>query len=204
MVEGTLSLLHEDGSFEPLAVERWLAAPTHEDLELLGLALAPVLDVGCGPGRHAAALAQSGVAVLGIDVAPSAVRLARRQGACALQRSVFDRVPGTGRWSSLLLLDGNIGIGADPCALLTRAKQLLSPNGRVLVEVASPAQKSCNLTLYLQVPGRPTEGVPWAQVCARDVGRLALQSGFKLRRLWASGERWFAWLDSCSGGAVLS
>ncbi len=33
MAEGTLSLLHEDGSFEPLAVERWLAAATHEDLE---------------------------------------------------------------------------------------------------------------------------------------------------------------------------
>ncbi len=30
MAEGTLSLLHEDGSFEPLAVERWLAAATHE------------------------------------------------------------------------------------------------------------------------------------------------------------------------------
>ncbi|MDQ3752951.1 MAG: methyltransferase domain-containing protein [Actinomycetota bacterium] len=198
MAEETLSLLHEDGRLEPLAFERWLAAASHEDLEVLELATAPVLDVGCGPGRHAAALARSGVAVLGIDVAPSAVRLARCQGACVLQRSVFDRVPGTGRWSTLLLLDGNIGIGADPAALLMRARELLSPYGRVLMEVARPSQESCNLTLCLQVFGMPAERLPWAQVGARDVDRLASESGFKTRRVWASGERWFAWLDSCT------
>lgn len=200
--DGTLNMIHEDGSSEPLAMERWLAPATQQDLEVLELALAPVLDVGCGPGRHAAALARSGVAVLGIDVAPSAVKLARCRGACALQRSVFDRVPGAGRWSSLLLLDGNIGIGADPRALLMRARDLLSWNGRVLVEVAPPGKRSCNLTLCLQVGGKPTEWLPWAQVDAMDVGKLASESGFKVRRVWASGERWFAWLDACSDSRV--
>lgn len=40
------------------------------------------LDVGCGPGRYAIALAAQGAArVLGIDVAPAMIELARRQAA---------------------------------------------------------------------------------------------------------------------------
>ncbi len=99
----------------------------------------------------------------------------------------------------MLLLDGNIGIGANPCALLRRARELLAPHGRVLAEVAPPAKRSCDLTLCLQVGGRPAEWLPWSQVSATDVDKLASESGFMARRVWASGERWFAWLDSCSG-----
>jgi SAM-dependent methyltransferase len=45
------------------------------------LALAPghrVLDVGCGPGRHAHALAARGIDVVGVDVSERFVELARR------------------------------------------------------------------------------------------------------------------------------
>ena len=77
----------------------------------------PVLDVGCGPGRMLRAAALQGHLVLGIDVAPAAVRLARGQGLPVLLRSVFDRLPGMGRWGTALLMDGNIGIGGDPSAL---------------------------------------------------------------------------------------
>lgn len=37
----------------------------------------PVLDVGCGSGDHAIALARRGVAVLGVDVVPAAIDQAR-------------------------------------------------------------------------------------------------------------------------------
>ncbi len=100
----------------------------------------------------------------------------------------------------MLLLDGNIGIGADPSALLKRARELLAPDGRVLAEVAPPGKRSCDLTLCLQVGGKSTAWLPWAQVSAMDINRLASESGFKARRVWARGERWFAWLESCSGG----
>ncbi|MEL7156590.1 MAG: class I SAM-dependent methyltransferase, partial [Actinomycetota bacterium] len=36
-----------------------------------------VLDVGCGPGRHALALAEAGMAVTGIDISPRFIDLAR-------------------------------------------------------------------------------------------------------------------------------
>ena len=74
----------------------------------------PVLDVGCGPGRLVLGLAQRGTVALGVDPAPAAVALARSRGAPVLQRSVFDPLPGQGRWRTVLLADGNIGIGGDP------------------------------------------------------------------------------------------
>src|SRR2546428_10618175 len=43
-----------------------------------------VLDVGCGPGRYAIALARAGAArVLGVDLAPAMVSLAKREAARA-------------------------------------------------------------------------------------------------------------------------
>jgi hypothetical protein len=35
----------------------------------------------------------------------------------------------------VLLLDGNIGIGGDPHRLLRRVRELLTPTGRLLVEL---------------------------------------------------------------------
>ncbi len=50
-------------------------------VRVLGLAPgARVLDVGCGPGRHAHELARRGIVVHGIDIAQTFVDLAR-QGA---------------------------------------------------------------------------------------------------------------------------
>ncbi len=90
---------------------RWLGAATAAEERLLDHAVAPVLDIGCGPGRHLLALARRGVAALGLDVTLSAVRLARSRGAVVVHGSIFEPVPETGTWSTALLLDGNIGIG---------------------------------------------------------------------------------------------
>ena len=46
-------------------------------LELAGLEGGSVLDLACGPGRHAAALAKRGFRVTGVDLSPSLLRRAR-------------------------------------------------------------------------------------------------------------------------------
>ena len=56
-------------------------------------------------------LVQRGVPALGVDQSATAVALARRSGAPALRRDVFDPLPGTGRWHDVLLADGNVGLG---------------------------------------------------------------------------------------------
>jgi SAM-dependent methyltransferase len=51
-----------------------------------------VLDVGCGPGRHALELARRGISVVGIDISESFVRLARRTASEeGLSNVVFER-----------------------------------------------------------------------------------------------------------------
>src|SRR5262245_10811783 len=100
-----------DGDLVLLPLERWQAPPGPAEQPGLARAHGPVLDIGCGPGRHTRALASRGVMALGIDTSPSAVASARQSGCPVLRRSVFDRLPREGRWGSALLIDGNIGIG---------------------------------------------------------------------------------------------
>ncbi len=46
----------------------------------LGLAPgAPILDIGCGPGRHSLELARRGLQITGIDISPGFVEVARKQ-----------------------------------------------------------------------------------------------------------------------------
>ena len=97
----------------------------------------PVLDVGCGPGRIAHALSRRGLPALGIDIADVAVALAVARGASALARNVFDPLPGEGRWPTILVLDGNVGIGGDVTRLLRRLRELMALRGSLIIEASS-------------------------------------------------------------------
>lgn len=192
----TAQLRTRAGEVLHLPLDRWLGPPTAEEEGVLDRVVGPALDVGCGPGRHVLALARRGVVSLGIDVAGTAVELARRRGAPVLERSVFERVPGAGRWGSALLLDGNLGIGGDPPTLVRRVRALLRPGGRLLVEVEPPGAAAGTFQARLEVAGRPGPWFPWARVEAGDVQRLAGQSDCTVVELWQEGPRWFARLDA--------
>jgi SAM-dependent methyltransferase len=170
---------------------RWLGPATATDRDVLANVAGPVLDVGCGPARHVRALLDRGVPALGIDVSPEAIRLARRRGATVLRRSVFDHVPAPGRWGTVLLLDGSIGIGGDPAPLLRRAGTLLADGGTVLVEVAPPDVPSRLVTVRLHGDG---PAFRWAQVGIDGLATLADAAGLALGRTAAVGGRWFGWL----------
>ena len=182
-----------DGRRAALPVRRWRAAHVEGDVGLLDRCVGPVLDVGCGPGRIAAALAARRVPVLGIDVAPYAVALARRSGAVALRRDVFGRIPGAGRWATVVLADGNIGIGGDPARLLARVRDLLGTHGRALVEVDPPGRPDGSALLRLVDPaGRRTAPFRWARVNATALPALAGAAGFVVTCTWGEAGRCFA------------
>jgi len=92
-----------------------------------------VLDLGCGLGDFAAALAQHGAAVVGCDVAETALRLARaRHPGVEFVRSgeelpfadaSFDVV-----WAGEVLEHVQDGLG-----LLAEARRVLRPGGRLLL-----------------------------------------------------------------------
>lgn len=112
-----------------------LRAAGRADRELLDLCVGATIEIGCGEGSLGRHLASTGRIVLGIDVDPQAVAAAQARGAVVLQRSVFDAVPGEGRWQTVLLLGGSATIGDDPQLLLVRARDLLGPAGRIVVKL---------------------------------------------------------------------
>jgi SAM-dependent methyltransferase len=184
-----------DGAEVPLAIGRWLGRPTAEDFAVLALAVPPVLDVGCGPGRHVLALAERGMAALGVDPAPTAVRMGRSRGAIILQRSVFDRIPGAGRWGTALLLDGNVGIGGHPDRLLHRLAGLVATDGRILVEAEPPGFGLRMVRARIEALGRSGPWFPWARVGVHALTQLSGRHGFVVDRTWRESERWFVALS---------
>jgi SAM-dependent methyltransferase len=188
-------LVSRTGRTITLAVDRWLADVDADEESVLDRARGPVLDVGCGPGRHVVALGRRGVMALGVDVAPSAVVTARRRGGLILQRSVFERLPGVGRWGSALLLDGNVGIGGDPPALLRRLAALVRHGGRVLVEVEPPGTPASVEDWRVESGSQAGPWFPWAVVGVEDVDLVASASGLRAVERWSVGRRWFAQLE---------
>jgi SAM-dependent methyltransferase len=181
-----------DGTVMPLRVDRYLGPADATDELLLTDIRGPVLDVGCGPGRHLHALATRGVFALGVDLSPVAVDLARGGGARAIVASIFDELPGSGTWRSALLLDGNIGIGGAPARLLARIRTLLSDDGEVLVELDPPDATTVAVRARIETPNRVSSWFAWARVSAAGVGPVARAGGFEVSETWSHGDRWFA------------
>ncbi len=186
-------LQHEDGARVPLDVEIW-KRPRPGDEQVVASCTGPTLDVGCGPGRITGALTAAGVPSLGIDLSNRAVRLTRDRGAAALQRDVFSRVPGIGRWHHVLLLDGNIGIAGEPTALLRRCRDLAAPHGEVIVEVAGPGVGASRLCLCLVRSGQVGRPFAWSVVGVDAICDVAAAAGLLVAARWVVGGRWFATL----------
>ena len=181
-----------DGTLEPLPLDRWVGAADAGDDAVLALAEPAVLDLGCGPGRHLAALRATGKPGLGLDLSPVAVRLARRRGAAAVPGDVFGSVPWAGRWRTALLLDGNIGIGGAPVLLLRRTRELLAAGGQALVELDPPGAPTLSTRLRLEAPGVVSEWFAWARVGTDGIAALAGDAGLAVDETICAGGRWLA------------
>lgn len=184
-----------DGRLERLSLDRWLGPVTAADEIVAGWARPAVLDVGCGPGRLLEALTARGKTALGVDLSPVAVQLARRRGGTAVTGSIFADVPGAGTWGSALLLDGNIGIGGDPVALLGRLRELLAPGGTVIAEVDPPGAATLVERMRLESRGVVSAWFAWARVSADAIAAHAARAGFACARIAPVHGRWLAELS---------
>jgi len=176
-------------------VAEWRAPANTVDVAVFAGLGSPLLDVGCGPGRMVRAAEERGLAALGIDVSAEAATMAATNGTPVLRRSVFDRLPLEGQWRSILLMDGNIGIGGDPAALLARCAELLADDGDIVVEVDADAELHV-FDSYTAVAddGRASAPFPWARVGATALARIALETGFAISDAWAAANRRFVTL----------
>lgn len=191
----TLHLVEPSGGRAPQQVDvaKFLAPADHHDEDVLARVVGPVLDLGCGPGRLVRAAILGGHLALGIDSSPVAVRIAQEQGLPVLRRSIFEPLPGEGTWGTTMLIDGNIGIGGDPAALLARCAALVRAGGHVLVEAhPDPARDRRFDAVVVDDLGRESLPFRWAELGIRALLTAAGSVGLRPVCRWTRGGRTFA------------
>jgi SAM-dependent methyltransferase len=183
---------HDDGHVVKLPVRSWLGgrgADRRFDRAVVDLCVGPTLDLGCGPGRMVASLVERGIPALGVDQSATAVKLARRSGAPVLRRDVFAALPGTGRWNTVLLADGNIGLGGDPWRMLRRSAELLRSGGHCVAEFDTGV--SGVHVGWVRLESSKTVGpwFPWATVGVDSIARIAGEVGLHVAGVHPLGRR---------------
>ena len=140
--------------YEAGYAQRWTLGPpspeTREDAEALASVLRlrgqdRVLDVGCGHGRHAVALAQRGVRVVGVDFASALLSRATDLAASLgvevdWVRADMRRLPiRSASMNAVVSLDafGFFDSDGENEAALREVRRVLAPGGRVLLKVAN-------------------------------------------------------------------
>jgi ubiquinone/menaquinone biosynthesis C-methylase UbiE len=101
---------------------------------------ARVLDVGCGPGRHAVALAQAGFAVTGLDVSARFLEIAaHRARAAGVSAAFFEcdarEMPFDDEFDAVIsICEGAFGLmGDDDSLVLRRMAEAAKPGAPVIV-----------------------------------------------------------------------
>jgi hypothetical protein len=95
----------------------------------------------------------------------------------------------------VLLLDGNIGIGGDPLALLQRVRRLLRHDGFAVTELSPPGTVASVSIVHLWVDGEVSAPFAWATVPAERIAALAATASLRVRCAWSEADRWFAELS---------
>ena len=124
--------------FEP--VRKWPAV----ERRALRFVRGRVLDVGLGAGRVALELQRRGHEVVGIDVSPGALEVARERGVRDARLVPFDRVDAAlGPIDTVVMFGNNFGLfGSRERAprLLRRLHRLTRPNARIVAGSLNPYQ----------------------------------------------------------------
>ena len=115
-------------------------------VEALGLERGQrVLDVGCGPGRHSLALARRGIEMVGVDLSPDFVALARDAAAAENLPATFNELDVRDLAfdaefdAAVCLCQGGFGLlgGHDDAEVIGRIVRSVRPGGGVAVSAFS-------------------------------------------------------------------
>ncbi|GAA2481704.1 class I SAM-dependent methyltransferase [Winogradskya humida] len=107
----------DDGMVTVNDVAKYLVpAPEWNPVERLACERAHgrVLDVGCGPGRHAVQLMTQGLMVIGLEPSPGAAAVARARDVTVVEGTVRGLEAEIGTFDTILLGGQNIGLLENP------------------------------------------------------------------------------------------
>lgn len=167
----------------------------------LELAEGSILDVGAGSGCHTLALKEMHKDAMAIDISPLSVEVMRKRGIDAHQANLFDP-HFVGQFDTILLLmngSGIIGKLANMEQFFTRMKQLLTPQGSILmdssdlrylfeeedgsmlIDLAGDYYGEIEFSMrYKQIKG---DSFPWLYVDFDTLNFYASQFGFKAEKI---------------------
>jgi SAM-dependent methyltransferase len=147
--EANLEIIERDDGYIEAAEGPQAYLSTYDDWpasmkEALQYVRGRVLDVGCGAGRHALYLQEQGLDVLGLDVSPLALEVARKRGlvkTALLSITQLSRRLGT--FDTIIMFGNNFGLFANPRRakwLLRKFHGLTSARGRIVAQTLDPYQ----------------------------------------------------------------
>jgi SAM-dependent methyltransferase len=118
-------------------------------LPRLRAAPGPVLDVGCGNGRHLEQLRAAGLSAWGLDFSEHLLEVATRRASChgRLLRADMRRPAVAPGWGAVVLLFTAFGYfdDAENAACLAALGSLLAPGGWLLLDLPDPEQVRATL-----------------------------------------------------------
>lgn len=165
-----------------------------------------VLDVGCGPGRHAHALARLGIEVHGVDISARFIDLARAGAPAGATFAVADarHLAFDGEFDAAIsLCQGGFGlVGEDDPAVLDGMARAIKPGGRLALSAFSSyfavrfledtdafdAATGVNheRTTIKDEQGAERDAELWTSCFTpRELRLLATRSGLEVQYLWS-------------------
>jgi SAM-dependent methyltransferase len=194
------------GSFEPYqALLREIGDLVDRSCPGAEPAAVKVLDVACGTGTVALALAERGYSVVGLDVVEALVRIARDRGPAGPGRLSFghadvaaDPVPGAGTYDVVVSLH-TLYWHPDPGGLLEGCRRALKPGGHgIFLTYSRPARVGRTFTEI-----RARQGLRAAFQALRWLVPTALFERFRDYRPHYLGENEFHGALAAAGFQVL-
>lgn len=161
-------------------------------ISLLGLKEGDrVLDLGCGFGRHAKALAQYGIKAVGVDFSPALLKRARELAGEGLApnyvRASMHQLPFAGAFDAVISIYTSFGYFEDPAEnrkTIEEAARALHPGGHLLLDTASP------VPLYAHPDTNKWVEAGSLTVC--EEGHFNIATGRNKARIkWYRDGRWY-------------
>ncbi len=157
--KGGYEIVERDDGYVDVSSGPEMYFTTHKDWgphlrKAVAYAHGRVLDVGCGAGRHSLYFQDKGLDVLGIDVSPLAIKVAKLRGLKRARVLAVTKVSKRlGKFDTIVMFGNNFGLfgGARRAKwLLARYRAITNDGARIIVESANPyaTANECHMSYH--------------------------------------------------------